>query len=358
MSVRVKIYGAGSSGNHLAQACRRKGWEVSVVDSSPASLVRMRDEIYPSRYGAWDPTIRLYKNGEEPKGGFDAVFIATPPDVRLDIALKVLYEEHPRVMLLEKPLCSLGAFNTLPGFLDIFKGFPDVAVCVGYNHALGKNTKAVENVLSSGALGEIRTIDVEFRDHWELFWATHPWLSGPEDSYLGYTERGGGALGEHSHAIHLWLHFAKLSGFGRAQEVSAFLDFGGGALQHDRIASLNIRTDSGKQGRVIQDVVTRPPRKWARIQGEHGFIEWHCGIEPNKDRVHYQIKGDEAVITDIHKTRPDEFFVEIEHIESLLLGKIPASESPISLESGIRTMKIIDAAHRSHVQKKSIAEVI
>ena len=32
----------------------------------------------------------------------------------------------------------------------------------------------------------------------------------------------------------------------------------------------------GEVGRVIQDVVTRPTRTWARIQGTGGFVEWHC----------------------------------------------------------------------------------
>ncbi len=32
--------------------------------------------------------------------------------------------------------------------------------------------------------------------------AAHPWLAGPQDSYLGFWRRGGGASGEHSHAIY------------------------------------------------------------------------------------------------------------------------------------------------------------
>ena len=29
---KVKIYGAGSIGNHLAYACRSKGWDVTLCD--------------------------------------------------------------------------------------------------------------------------------------------------------------------------------------------------------------------------------------------------------------------------------------------------------------------------------------
>ena len=51
---RIKIYGAGSIGNHLTHASRRMGWEVTVCDVSATALDRMRNQIYPSRYGIWD----------------------------------------------------------------------------------------------------------------------------------------------------------------------------------------------------------------------------------------------------------------------------------------------------------------
>jgi len=59
--MKVKIYGAGSIGNHLAQASRRMGWEVAVVDPAAVALERMRKDIYPARYGAWDGSIELYR---------------------------------------------------------------------------------------------------------------------------------------------------------------------------------------------------------------------------------------------------------------------------------------------------------
>src|SRR3989344_2988469 len=110
MSTKVKIYGAGSCGNHLAQASRRKGWDVSIVDASTESLRRMREDMYPARYGVWDLAIKQFVSGEEPMGGVDVVFIATPPDVRLDIAFGGLKNDHPRILALEKPLCALKDF--------------------------------------------------------------------------------------------------------------------------------------------------------------------------------------------------------------------------------------------------------
>ena len=64
----VKIFGAGSIGNHHANAARSLGWEVTVCDLDTDALERMRLSIYPDRYGAWDESINLFTNSDCPKG--------------------------------------------------------------------------------------------------------------------------------------------------------------------------------------------------------------------------------------------------------------------------------------------------
>ena len=345
MKIKVKIYGAGSIGNHLAQACRRNDWDVSVVDINAEALKRMKDEIYPKRYGVWDENIKLYEAGQELKGGFDVIMLGTPPDIRADLAFQILEQEcpRPRLILLEKPLCSVKDINRFYEFkrnADIF----GIIVLVGYNHALSRSIGDVVRLLKTQTTGKTEIIDVEWREHWEGIFAAHPWLAGPKDSYLGYTARGGGALGEHSHGIHLWLLLAKMSGFGEPKEISAFLDFQNNGLDFDKIAAINIRTNKGKQGRVIQDVITKPAKKWARIQGSKGFIEWEC--KSNKDSVYFDCAGRSARM-DFPKTRADDFFAEIKHLEDLLTGK-KFAESFISFDLGIKTMQIISAVQSSN----------
>jgi predicted dehydrogenase len=84
----VKILGAGSIGNHLANASRRLGWNVTLCDKDPAALQRTKDDIYPSRYGQWDESIQLFISSEAPRGGFDLIFIGTPPDSHMDLAIR------------------------------------------------------------------------------------------------------------------------------------------------------------------------------------------------------------------------------------------------------------------------------
>ena len=47
-------------------------------------------------------------------------------------------------------------------------------------------------------MGKLQTLDVEFREYWGGIFEAHPWLNGPQDSYLGFWKRGGGAWGTFS----------------------------------------------------------------------------------------------------------------------------------------------------------------
>ena len=224
---------------------------------------------------------------------------------------------------------------------------------IGYDHVVGKATQLVEQYIAEGAIGVPLTIDVEFREHWGGIFAAHPWIAGPSDSYLGFSQRGGGASGEHSHGINLWQHLCHIVGGGRVEEVDARLDFGkDGTDDFDSLCSMNLRSENGIVGRCIQDVVTRPHKKWASIQGEQGRIEWYCGAKAGTDTVIlYKVDG-KAVETNITKTRPEDFIQELEHIKAVMTGEV--AESPIDIKRGADTMLAIVAAHNSHLLGKRI----
>lgn len=340
--MKVKVLGAGSIGNHLSNAARQLGWSVDIVDPDPAALQRTRTDIYPSRYGVWDDAIRLFAPHVAPAGGYDLIFIGTPPDSHMPLA-RAAVAERPKAVLVEKPLCG----PNLAGAQELADeaAAAGVAVFVGYDHVVGRAARIVAALLASGAIGAVTTIDVEFREHWGGIFDAHPWLTGPWDSYLGFAARGGGASGEHSHAANLWQHFANVTGAGRVSEVDATLEFvRDGRVDYDRLCLMNMRTESGLLGRCVQDVVTQPPRKWARLQGADGYIEWHCSAEPGVDIVVGRL-GDERVEERVLKTRPDDFIEELSHIVEALSSD--PSLSPISLARGLDTALIIAAALRS-----------
>jgi predicted dehydrogenase len=344
---RVKIYGAGSVGNHLAHAARHLGWDVTVCDVSDAALDRMKNDIYPARYGEWDNAIQLFNSSAVLTGGFDLIFIGTPPESHLPLAMQSL-REGAKAILIEKPLCP----PSLDGAQELYEMAMASAtkVFVGYDHVVGKATRKVEELLEDGVIGEIKTLDVEFREHWGGVFSAHWWLSGPEDTYLGYSERGGGASGEHSHAANLWQHFAHLVGAGRVVEVNAMLKFAKqGKAVYDELCFLDLKTESGLVGRVVQDVVTTSHRKRAKIQGTKGAIGWVYGYNPEGDAVLLSRPGTPDEVFPINRKRPDDFIQELKHLQEQLEGS--DSLSGISLERGLDTMLVIAGAHLSESKK-------
>ena len=340
--MRVKIIGAGSIGNHLAHASRMKGWSVDICDTDLKALERTKNSIYPSRYGCWDSSIGLHLAKDAPIGGYDLIIVGTPPDTHIQLALDAL-KEDPKALLIEKPICGPDLLRASMLYEEAKRS--RCLVFTGYDHVVGAAAEAATSLLRAGSIGKILTLDVEFREYWGGIFKAHPWLNGPSDSYLGFFERGGGSTGEHSHAINLWQHFANSIGAGRISEVQAMMNIvRDGGINYDEISLLNFRTEGGLIGRCVQDVVTQPPRKWSRIQGSDGFIEWECGYEPGVDIIKGSNIGGEATKKKFFKTRPEDFILELSHIESVVSSGLP---SPISLEAGLDTMMVISAAYMS-----------
>lgn len=350
---RVKIFGAGSIGNHLAHACRRRDWQVTLCDLDTAALERTRTEIYPARYGAWDDEIVLAQVGDVAGDPFDVVIVGTPPDTHMAIALGQLERHAPKVMMIEKPLCppDMRHCAELVAKADAVGTF----LGVGYNHTLTENTQLAERRLREQSIGDIVTIRSKTREHWQGIFGAHPWLSGPQATYLGFTDRGGGAIGEHSHAINIWQHFSHVTGHGRIVEVSAMLDMvEKDGAKYDRIAQLSVRTESGLMGTIVQDVVTEPAKKWLRVQGGDGFVEWEVNCDARHDAVRTHRRGGDVEETLIEKTRPDDFQAEIEHIDTLIDDPGARKTSPVSIDRGLDTMLVIAAAIRSSAERRTI----
>lgn len=340
---RVKIIGAGSAGCHLAQAARRVGWEVFVIDNDEKALHRMIVDIFPQRYGKWDEEIQ-WAVEDSNRGTYDIIMIATPPDVRLQIAHKAL-EENPKLLHLEKPLCPPFFSDSAPKLLRL--GSHSVIITVGYNHSVSESIQHVVQLVRDEVIGEVITMDVEFREHWSGIFAAHPWLSGPQDSYLGYWNRGGGAGGEHSHALHLWVYLAEIMGWKSVNEVKAMFDMKSEhKAYYDQVAAFMLRTENGKFGRVIQDVITRSTRKFLRLQGIKGFIEWQYRGGPEGDLVRLELENGSKMVSCFKNTRSDDFFQEMIHYEKLISHNINYISSPLSLRFSRKVMDILDEAHK------------
>jgi len=230
-------------------------------------------------------------------------------------------------------------------------------VFVGYDHAVSQSASHIYDLLIEKKVWNAQTIDVEFREHWGGIFAAHQWLDGPSDSYLGFWQRGGGACSEHSHAINLWQNFANAVEAGRITEVNANLEYiNENMLDYDSLCLLQVKTETGLIGRIVQDVITQPTRKWARVQSDNGFVEWYCGNKPGVDTVILGENEKEVLVKEISKTRPDDFFEEMNHINRVFNGNKSAYlHSPISLNKGLETIMVIAAAHLSAQNNCSVS---
>ena len=348
---KVKIFGAGSIGNHMAHASRKKGWAVDICDVDPKALDRTKKDIYPNRYQAWDNDIGLFTIENQPKGNYDLIIIGTPPKFHTSLALEAL-DERPKAILIEKPLSTPSLEN-----LDELNKQAEKSsthIFVGYNHVVSEAIKIAKEYVQNYDFGEINTLDVEFREHWGGIFKAHHWLEGPSDSYLSQWKAGGGACGEHSHALNLWQHLAKLAQKGRVIEVNCSMQYEkNSSFEYDKLCMINLKTEEGFFGRVVQDVITLPTKKWGNIQGEKMSLNFSFEKQKGVDEVNLMMENEVIKQKFVNKTRPDDFIQEMDHIETFF-GKENNKDSPINLQNGIETMLVISACYKSANLKRSV----
>ena len=343
MTPRVKVIGAGSIGNHLAHGCRSRGWDVTIVDLSTEALERTRDVIYPSRYGAWDDAIILARPEDVEGQNFDVVIVGTPPATHLAVATDEISNAKPRLLLIEKPLAHPDS-EALRAFVNIVNASP-TKVLVGYNQRLKDNTLAFLDAAHSLDLGALKSLRSHMLESWDGILKAHFWMSSEKDSYLAFTDQGGGALLEHSHALNLFLYLARELGQGKPTNVEANIDWiNHESGKYDRDSQLHITMESGLVGEVRQDLHTWPAKKEARAEFEKGSLLWTMG--DSSDAVqHLSPEGNVVKEWYFPKTRPDDFKGEIAHLGHLLAD--PHLASPLDLSAGLEVMSVALAAFAS-----------
>ena len=133
----ILIFGAGSIGNHLANASKRLNWSVTILDIDPKALQRTKEEIYPQRYGDWNDKINLISIDNVRGKKFDLVFIGTPPVNHMELSLKAIDEHNPKIIHIEKPIST----PDLSGVKLLYQKANDKKIVLlnGYNHNLTQN---------------------------------------------------------------------------------------------------------------------------------------------------------------------------------------------------------------------------
>ena len=341
---KVRIVGAGSIGNHLAHCFINSDFEVEITDKDDNALNRMKNQIYPSRYNQWDDRIKIIKSSDNSNYTSDVLVIGTPPNTHLEVALKQLELSTPKIILIEKPISHPDLF--LLKSLESKATKNDIRILVGYNHRLTKNTIIATQIVKDKKIGNVLSITSQTRESWNGIMEAHPWLNGPQDSYLSSYLNGGGALYEHSHALNLLQYFIEISECDEIISVQAAMEIvQENRLNYDRFSFLSLINKQNNVFHEIQDVVTNPPIKELRINGTLGDLIWRTSQKIDEVMLFNQ-DGEICDHYKIEKTRVDDFLPEVMHIKSLLSGII--TESPLDYRYAITTMKIIAAAFESN----------
>jgi predicted dehydrogenase len=352
---KVAVIGAGSVGNHLAYSARKAHANVTVFDISDESLERMRTTTFPNRYGEFDKEINMRNIKNIGEDIFDLVFVGTPPDSHNDL-LKLALLHVKKLVILEKPITTPDK-EKIKGMAEIIHK-SRVPILVGYNHRVGRNTALAEELLNINGIGRITRLESYVIESWNGILAAHPWLKKPSDSYLGFSELGGGAAFEHSHGLDLWRHYAEFLKLGKIVEVEAEAKYSDSSKTCDLLIDMRLNTEYGFQGSCVQSVEDVAPQKEVLVVGEKGELLSKVGGGNSPDLVTWRSTLDKkiSIHCDISKTRYDDFDREISYI-SRILERDVLDRSPIILNgiSGLETALVASAALHSAKIERPVA---
>ena len=348
--MKVAIIGAGSIGNHLAYSSRKLNWDITVFDHDIEALDRFKNEIFPSRYGQFDNQIKLRVSehfGSAKPRDFDAILIGTPPDSHLEI-LQMAVKLFPRAIFVEKPFCPPSESDIYDS-KRIIENNPDIKFFCGYNHRQSMVTKhLIESIQLMDAV--VTNLEVKWLESWEGILRAHPWISGPGETYLGSTSRGGGALFEHSHGLDLWIQISNILGLGVPLEVKAemkYIEDVKMGTHYDASSTIEILTENGFHGKVHQDVLANPSQKTISVLSKSYRFDAEFGNK-NLDKLSCVPTNDSigGFSLEIEKPRPFDFDIELACISNILFSK--------QVKKPILNLDALSGLFTAYVAKKAI----
>lgn len=334
--MNILIIGAGSIGNHFANAGTSLGYKVYVADKYQVSLDRMQNKIYPKRYKKWNKKISLLKFEKRALIKLpliDLVIIGTPPATHFKV-----YEDLNKLikfkkLMFEKPLCTFLQNEKKYKFLK-----KENNVFCGYNHSISKSFLFFEKLFKK--LKNVKFIDIKWNESWDGILNAHFWLKNEFDSYLGDYKKGGGALQEHSHGLHIAICIAKNFGNLKNYNISSnTLMTSNNEKKYDYLNNIFFKSKKTNINLEI-NLLDNPAIKRAKIYHSSGYIEWVVNFKKNYDAVIVANKNKKNSLKLFKKSRSGEFVNEIKHIISIN-DKKKYKLSNIKMQNAIETMNLI-----------------
>ena len=332
--MKARIFGAGSIGNHLSNALRKLNYAVEVIDIDKNALIRMKEDIYPTRYGSWDENIELKQQPSE--NIVDLEIIGTPPDTHAEILIQRINQNKSRYWLVEKPFTTPSK-KEISELENIIKAQKD-NIFVGYNHSISPAFLELISDLESSE--EPTKISCSWTEHWGGIFNAHPWLNGPNDSYLGFKNRGGGALMEHSHGLHLLILLFDIYKLEIKNINSTILM--DKSLNYDKKTYLSFEfKESEIPSFYTTDVITNEVNKSLNIETKNEAYTVIFGSENGNYDTYIKKNNFIEITKKYKKNRADDFIQEMKLIDNFLKNDSNSDITKnISCELGLKVASV------------------
>tara|TARA_S200000501_G_scaffold376578_1_gene431953 strand:- start:13911 stop:14945 length:1035 start_codon:yes stop_codon:yes gene_type:complete len=312
---KVLIFGSGSIGNHMAFACRKIGMDVFITDISSKALNRMKNKIYPMRYKKWDKKIKIinYKEVFNFDTVYDLIIIGSPPETHLKLYFDCKNKLKFKKILIEKPISNFSN-KLLKKFNNSMK---NKMIFCGYNHSISLSFNYFKNhVLKYFKV--YKTLEINWKEGWDGILGAHFWLKNEFDTYLGNIKRGGGALQEHSHGLHLMLVILKILkvDYKKLNFKSNVLFKKKRNIKYDMYSNISAVSKNSLIN-YESDLKTFPAQKNITIINDNYKAQWKCNYQSGKDCVNLFHKNKLKFTKIFKKTRSSEFENELKEILSV-----------------------------------------
>ena len=339
----VLIFGSGSIGNHLANACRSINLSVSVTDISQNALLRMKNKIYPSRYKKWDNKIELinYSSVFKQEKKFDLILLGTPPSTHLSLLKQISENLIYDKLMIEKPLSTHKEKLNKKKLNPYIK---DKRIFVGYNHSISKAFVYYKSLIKKINKKDIKIIDVNWREGWNGILKAHFWNQDEFSSYLGNLSQGGGCIHEHSHGIHILICLCEILNFKLPIKKNIFknLKNKNKHLYYDDYVKINWKHKNFLIS-YASDLISEPADKSICIYTKKIKYELIFNHKKKYDLIRItNFKSNLVKLKYFEKKRATDFINEINYILGVN-NKKKYKNSFINFAMGIKTQELINS---------------
>ncbi len=265
--------------------------------------------------------------------GIDAAIIAGPASGHVEAALSLAAAGVH--ILVEKPLS-----DRLQGVRALVEVCRDkgVVLQVGYCLRFLESQSALHRALTDAMVGRVVGVEAvvgQYLPDWRPG-------RGYRRTVSARRELGGGALLELSHEIdYLLWHLGAIATVDARLGQRGDLD-----IDVEDTVDMKLAFNSGMPGILHMDMISRPPRRFCRIEGEKGILFWD-GIR-GQTRYHRLGQGedaDEGVLLAADGGGRNEMY---ERQLVRFLGCIDHAAAPlVGGEDGIKVLEVVEAARRS-----------